>query len=220
MDEVKQSIEASARSEAKGIHESAQQESKRILDEAAQKAREIEQSYDKETREELERTRQEQLSAIERAARVSKLEAVDAAIRRGSESIRQELASRLRKSDGYARLFKEALKRAQEVAPLKDLVVQVSKQDEHFVAGRGAQIERANISGCVIYSKDRSVKIDATLDRLIDSSLEDAMTVILSEIMKKGNAAPRKSSRGGAPRARARAARKKATRRVTKRRSR
>jgi vacuolar-type H+-ATPase subunit E/Vma4 len=184
LDEIKRGIEASARSEAKSMRDSAMSESRKILDEASERAKGIEGACEKEAASEIARMRREQAAEMERAARVSMLEAIDTSIRREYRGMQGKLASRLRKSEHYGRLFKEALKRAQDVAPASELVVQVNKKDERFVKNTGAQIEHANISGLVIYTKDRSVKIDATLNRLIDSSVEDAMTIIMSEIKK------------------------------------
>jgi vacuolar-type H+-ATPase subunit E/Vma4 len=198
LDEIKRGIEASARSEAESIRDSAVSESKKILDDASASAKGIEDACEKEAASEIARLRREQAAELERAARVSMLEAIDTSIRREYKGMQGKLADSLRKSEHYGRLFKEALKKAQDVAPASDLVVQVNKKDEHFVKGTGAQIEHANISGLVIYTKDRSVKIDATLGRLIDSSVEDAMTIIMSEI-RKGRA-PVKEKAGEARR--------------------
>ncbi len=185
LDEIKQGIEADARSEAASIHDSAALVIKGILDEAAQKANAIESDYEKETAKEIARLRQDQAAEIGRTTQVSMLKAMDESIRRESKTVQGELADRLRKSEHYGRLFKEAMKKAQDMAPENELVVQVNKNDEHFVKSTGAQIEHANISGLVIYSKDKRMKIDATLDTLVDSSLEDVMTATMSEIAKK-----------------------------------
>ena len=188
LDEIKRNIEANARSEAESIRSSAMSESRKILDDAAESAKKLEKEYESETAKETERMRQMKVAEAEREARIRMLEATDAAVRRESKDIRSELSERLRKSDRYGMLFKEAMKKAQEVAPASELVVQMNKNDEHFIKGSGmqVQIEYANILGLIIRSKDGSMKINATLDRLVDSSMEDVMKVIMSEI-KKGH---------------------------------
>ncbi len=185
LDEIKQGIEADARSEAASIRDSAEPVIKSILDEAFQKAKAIESDYEKETAKEVARLRLDQAAEIGRTTQVSMLKAMDESIRRESKTIQGELANRLKKSEHYSRLFKDAMKKAEDMAPANELVVQVNKNDEHFVKNTGAQIERANVNGLVIYSKDKRMKIDATLDVLVGSSLEDVMTATMSEITRK-----------------------------------
>jgi len=222
LDELKHGIEAGARSEAESIRASAAQERKRILDDAVESAKGIESGSEKEAAAEIARMRQEQSAKIEREARVSVLEAIDDDIRRESKGIRAELESRLKKSERYGKLFKEALKRAQEMAPAEDLVVQVNKKDEHFLKSAGVKIEHADISGLIIRSRDMSVRIDATLDRMIDSSMDDAMTIIMSEISRASKAAGgRGAQRSAAPKRKAAApAKRKKEKRASRKKAR
>jgi vacuolar-type H+-ATPase subunit E/Vma4 len=208
LDELKKSIDAGAKGEAESIKNAATAEVKKILDDASETAKGIAKSYESETAGEIVKMRQEMSAEIERAVQVVMLEATDELIKRESRSIRSELENRLKRSAHYGVLFKKALARAQEFAPLKDLIVQVSKNDEHFVKGSGVQIEHADINGLTLRSRDGSMRVDATLDKLIDSYTEDVTKSVMAEI-RRGRQ-PRSESAAGKPHTRAKAAVKRA----------
>ncbi len=193
LDGIKLSIEAGAKSEAESIHSSAMSETKKILDEAYQKARDVERDFEKETADEIAHMRQEQNSEIVRATQLCRLEAADAYVMRESKDIVNGLASRIIKSDLYAKLFKDALKRALEIAPVNELLVKVNKRDERFVRNSGAHVEFANIDGLMISTRDGSIKIDATVDKLVDASIEYVRKAVISEV-REGKRTPNAES--------------------------
>ena len=167
--DIKHNIEEQARKEAGGIRETASKEAAAIIGEAKERAKGILQSLDGQVEAELKRLHDESEASGELAAKNVTLIAREDVLSSEASKIKRLLANDIRKSSGYDRIFKNAIKQAKEIAPADELVITVDKSDRARLGNTQSKVETRSMSGgLVIGSKNGDIEIDATIDRLIE----------------------------------------------------
>ena len=195
--EIRKEIEDETKKQVKGIHDDAQKECDSILDEAKERAKEIAKSHDDETSAELNRLTLENSASAELAANEIELTAREAALENEISDTRSELIKAIKgNSTLYKRLFSNAIKEASAIAQMRKLTILVNKEDAKLLDDTDARVEYRNINGLVIESLDKDIRIDATLENIVDSKKEQIKSVLLESMFKiKANDHPKAVSR-------------------------
>lgn len=197
--EIKRDIEKEAEKEAARIRGEANAEKDKILKEASERANRIKEENDKETKIELEKQEQEYSANVDLSLKKVYLDAREDALNSELKGIKEELAEGIRENPAvYKSIFSNAIKEASTMAPLRDLTAITSKEDAKFIDKDGPRIEYQDIDGgLIVISKDKNVRIDATLQRLIESRNDEIKSAILdaifpeSKISRKKETAPK-----------------------------
>ncbi len=201
--DIKHNIEEQAKKEAGGIREAASKEADAIISDAKERAKGILQGFDSEIEAELKRLRDESEASGELAAKNVTLTAREEVLSGEAAKIKRLLIGSIRKSQGYGKIFKDALKQAREMAPASDLVITVDKDDRSRIGNTESKVETRSIGGgLVISSKNGDISIDATVDRLIDSKSDEIRNALLEELFggAKRQSAPKKAEAAKRPR--------------------
>ncbi|MDE1832914.1 MAG: V-type ATP synthase subunit E [Candidatus Micrarchaeota archaeon] len=199
LEEIKHEIEQDARKEARRIAEESRKECDQIASEARARARAITDQSEASIKAELDLLNREYDSSTELGRKSAILSAMEEALEAEMRSIRKELVRRARSSPAYPTMFKDAMRAARQMSSEGNYVIQVAKKDVPLLGKTDGKIETREMDGgLMIYSPDRSMSIDATLDKLIDSSEERIRGVINSRLFaqvkraKKAATKPRK----------------------------
>ncbi|MDE1810949.1 MAG: hypothetical protein KGH66_02830 [Candidatus Micrarchaeota archaeon] len=179
LEEIKHEIEENARKEARRIREESRKECELVVSEARARAAAIVAEHERSLKAEIDLLNREYESSMEIGRKSAILAAMEEALEAEMRSIKRELVRKARASPGYPKIFKSALKSAKEMSTDGNYVIATSKKDIPLIGKTTAKVEAREMSGgLMIYSQDRSVSIDATLDKLIDASEEQIRKVI------------------------------------------
>ena len=197
LDEIKRNIEEQAKREAGGLRQAAEKEKDSLLSEAAARIKEMNLKASMELEEELKAMGDDSDSNIELAVKDMTLSAKEEALAAEIPKVRQLLAKFVRKSKSYGKLFKAALKQAAGILPEGELVIAVNRSDKSQVAGLKEKVEFESIGGgLIIRPKSGDIRIDATLDRVMDSRMEEMKNMIMDGLFGS-----RKAGAAAAPKA-------------------
>jgi len=181
--DIKHDIEEQAKKEAGVIRSSASSEAEAIIDDARARAKGVLQSAERQIEEELKRLRDESEASTELAAKNITLTAREEALADEASRIRRLLAKDVRANSSYGKIFRNAAKQAQEIAPQSELVITVDKADRAKLGNTASTIETKDVGGgLIIRSKNGDMEIDATLERLIASKSDEIRGTLLSEM--------------------------------------
>lgn len=194
--EIRQHIEDGAKKEAKSIHETASEERDAIVEEAQTSAKEIKEQSEMEAHGEIKRLESETEASIDIATRQILLGAREVAVDGETEKIKSLLIKDIRNSRSYARIFKEAMKSASELAPIEDLVIFVNKNDKDMIGSTKATIKIQDMrGGLIIYNSDSSAKIDASIERLIDTKSDMIKNELIAHMFHASKKVEKKARR-------------------------
>lgn len=184
LNEIKKEIEQESKKQTKSIHDEAQKEKERILDDAEQRAKQITKTNEDETKQELDRLALENSASAELAAREIELVARESALDSEIGSTINELMKAIKNSKGlYKKIFSDAIKTASEVAPMREFRIIVNKHDSDLVGKTDAHMEYQNLTGgLIIESLDKSIRVDATLESIVDSKRNEIKSAILERM--------------------------------------
>ncbi|HVC58378.1 MAG TPA: V-type ATP synthase subunit E [Candidatus Acidoferrales bacterium] len=183
LEDIKRDIEENARKEARRIHEESRKECELVLSDAKAKVSAIIDESQRSMKAELELLNREYASSIELGRKSAVLSAMEEALEAEMRSMRRELAKKARASPAYEKLFKDAMKAGRQMAGGDDFIVATSKKDVPLLGKTSAKVEARDMEGgLMVYSRDRSMSIDATLDKLIESKQEEIRNEINSRL--------------------------------------
>ncbi|MDE1868854.1 MAG: hypothetical protein KGH60_02715 [Candidatus Micrarchaeota archaeon] len=183
LNEIKRNIEDSAKKEAKSVRDSAEKERDSILEAAMEQVKEIRKAANDAISGELERLEREYKASAEFEERNIMLAARQAALEAELNSVRNALVKRIKSHPSYPKLFKNAIKSAIALYPDKEFTIVTAKSDTKLVDQKGVRVESGNVNGgLVIYSNDKSVRIDATVDKLVDSKMDEIRSMMLEHM--------------------------------------
>lgn len=183
LNEIKRNIEDSAKKEAKSIRESAEKERDAVLEAAMEQVRAIRKAANDAISDELLRLQKEYGASADLESKNIMLAARQVALDAELNSVRNALIKRIRAHPGYAKIFKNAVKGAVSLYPDKNFTVVTAKADTKLVDQKGVRVEAGDVkAGLVIYSNDKAVKIDATVDKLVDSRMDEIRSIMLEHM--------------------------------------
>jgi len=179
LEDIKRDIEENARKEARRVHEESRKECEMVLSDAKARVSAILDESQRGMKAELELLNREYDSSIELGRKSAILSAMEEALETEMRSMRKELAKKARASPAYEKLFKGAMKAGRQMAGGDEFIVATSKKDVPLLGKTSAKVEAREMEGgLMIYSRDRSMSIDATLGKLIDSKQEEIRNAI------------------------------------------
>lgn len=183
LNEIKRNIEDSAKKEARSIQASTERERDSILEAAMEHVRTIRKAANDAISSELERLEKEYRAGAEFEEKNIMLAARQAALEAELNSVRNALLKRIKSHTSYQKLFRSAVKSAVALYPDKDFTVVTAKSDTKLVDQKGVRVESGGVNGgLIIYSDDKSVRIDATIGKLIDSRIDEIKSVMLEHM--------------------------------------
>ncbi|MGI0100902.1 MAG: V-type ATP synthase subunit E [Candidatus Micrarchaeaceae archaeon] len=179
--EIRAEIERDAKQQADSIIAEGRKEAELIIREATAKASEISKRQEEDTRQELAMLLLERSASAELAAREIELAARELALESEAGSIRKELALSIKADKAsYKRIFSNAIKAATDVAPEHELTISASRSDAELLKDIGARIEYKDMpGGLVIQSVNRDLKIDATVEGIIERNMDYIRAALL-----------------------------------------
>lgn len=184
--EIKRRIEEESKAQIKAIHDGAQKEKDNIINEAKEKAKDIVKGGEDETSRVLNWLKLEQSASSELSVREIELTAREEAMMHEIARTRAELMKRIKGNKAlYRKLFSDAIKSASEIAPIREFSIITNRNDKELVGKTDARIEYQSLGGgLIIQSLDKSVRIDATLENMIDSNEESIKSMLLNAMFK------------------------------------
>lgn len=184
--EIKRNIEAESKKGAKELKDSYSAQREKITADSDAKISEIRERLAREIKEETKRLEEENSASIEIATKNIMLAAREEALSDELERVKSDLIKSIRQSKGYERIFRNALKSAEGLHLREQLIATVSKSDEKMLAKSGIRAEPGKVKGGVlIHTPDNRVTIDATLERMMDSRIEEIRSALLEELFGK-----------------------------------
>jgi vacuolar-type H+-ATPase subunit E/Vma4 len=174
-------IEEQTRQRLKAASAESQKESTGILQAAKAEAESIKASSDKELQEESNRLKMEHSASTGLLQREVELTAREEALDREMSELRKDLIKEIKSDPSlYKKIFTNAIRYASEIAPVRDFTIIVNKKDAELVKKTDAQIEYNDISGgLIIMIKSKGVRIDATLENIVESKAEEIKSMLL-----------------------------------------
>ncbi len=196
--EIKKDIMHEADKEARSIHDSALREREHIVKEANDHARDIRANYEKDIADELKRLEDEHNANLDLQLKRIFLDAREEALKKEINGVAKEVAKAISANRQlYRSLFTNAIKEALTFAHARDLTLIVNRRDADLVRGIGAHVEYENIKGLMIMSQGKEIKIDATLDTVIESRTAEIKSAILESMFPEVTKQPVKPKKEG-----------------------
>lgn len=195
LNKIKEKIEADAKADAARIRASSKKESDRIIAEAERKARAIREKADEDIELELKRIREEYQTSVALAIKDMELAAREHALSSSIDDVKAGVASKAKASKHYSALFDQAMRHARKVMPSGDLTIVTNKADSNRISASGTKHEVRDMSGgVVISSHDGTLKVNASLDKLVELNaplIRDSMLRHMRSILTKNHATPK-----------------------------
>jgi vacuolar-type H+-ATPase subunit E/Vma4 len=184
--EIRKRIDDESKKQVKGILDEAEAEKEKILSGAKDKAKNIAKSSQEETDRLISGLKLEQSASTELSAREIELVAREDAMKHEINRIKADIIKKIRGNNAlYKKLFSNAIKSASQIAPIREFSIITNKSDVELIGKTDARIEYQNIDGgLILQSLDKSVRIDATLDSIVDAQEEEIKSMLLSAMFK------------------------------------
>ncbi len=188
LDAIKKSIISDAQAKASAIDSEASSESKRIVKEAEEKAKGILSRADSEAKTEADRLVKEARAGAETEANSMILEARGAAIERALKSVSSSVEKTI--SHEYSKkLFESGLAQFREVSNSTPKVM-TSKKNANLLKGTKFGVEYSEIDGFIFSTDDGRIRLNASVDSVVEKSLDGARKLISKELFG-GHTAPK-----------------------------
>ena len=208
LEELRKDIEKDSRADASKIEKNTEKEVEAVLKDAREKAEHIAGSAkaDIEAQEEREKKELEADLDIEGSAML--LSAREEVIEKGMKDVRKAIATEL-KGSHMKEMLKSAVELFARAVPKEEITVVVAKGEGEMAKGLGLKVQHADVDGFELYSEDRSVMLDGSIGRLLDSYEDTIKSALYGSIFHERRAVVR---RAGSTGARAKARKPKARR--------
>ena len=188
LEALQKEIEKKGRDEAKSVENMAHKEASLIFDEAKKHAKSIDAQVKEAIKQEVSRLQNEYAANSDLARNTILVSARDAVVDEVFEKVRKDVAQDLR--ERQRKIFENAAKMAKQIGPIEKMRYVINKKDSDFVKGWKGNVEfRDMVGGVIIYSEDSKVKIDASIDTMIENNA-DMIKTIINDVVHH----PRKSS--------------------------
>ncbi len=180
LDAIKKSILGDAQAKAAAIDAQASDESRRIIKEAEDRAKSILSSAESDANAEANRLVSEAQAGAETEANSLMLEAKGAAIERALKSVSEQVKRTL--SREYSKkLFESGLAQFKEVSNSTPKVI-TSRKNAQMLKGTKYTQEYVEIDGFIFSTDDGKIKLNASVDSVVEKSLDGARKLISMEL--------------------------------------
>lgn len=176
LDMLQREIEAQARSEAGKIASEAESECDAIIGKAQKDAKSLKDSILENAKAESEQRRKDALISLDIESGSILANAKEERIDHELKGFMRILEERMLKREPG--LVKAALERFVEVVPPERCVARTNKRNSKIVKPFGMELDYADVNGIVIESKDRKIRVDATINGTIESNAETIRRVL------------------------------------------
>lgn len=182
--EIRKRIEEESKKQIKALQEQTLKEKEEILAAAKERAKQILKSSDEEISSEIDRLTLEQSASTEILAREIELQARESALQAEIGASKEELLKALMEDKRlYKGIFTSAVKEAAALGPIREFTIITNKKDAELLGKNGATVQYQNLrGGLIIQSHDKNIRIDATIDNMVDSRTEDIRSTLLENM--------------------------------------
>ncbi|MDE1871154.1 MAG: hypothetical protein KGI06_02850 [Candidatus Micrarchaeota archaeon] len=176
LDKLQKEIEEQAKSEAGRIADEGDAECAHIIEKAESDAKSLSDGIMDNARGESEQRRKDTSISLDIEIGSILTGAREERISRELKRFLPVLEARMRKSEGN--LIKSALKRFSDVVPPELCTAKVDRRNEEIVKPYGMDVDHESIDGIIIESKDKRIRVDATISGTIGSNAETIRRVL------------------------------------------
>ncbi len=181
LEALQKEIEKKGKDEARNLESLARNEASLVIDEAKKHAKRIDSETREAIKQEVKRLQNEYAANSELARNTIVVGARDAVVDEVFERMRKNLADDLREKQ--KKIFDNAAKIAKDLGPIEKMRYVINKKDAELVKSWKGKVEFGNlIGGVVIYSEDAKVKIDASIDTMLDNNAQNIKSIISDSI--------------------------------------
>jgi len=184
LENVRDSLIQEAKKEEKRIMSTAEKEASAIIDKAKDQAKQIKAEEKKKALETVSGERNEKISTAKLKANKIVSEAKNKLVDDSVEAIWEDFKDSPKKK-GYAGFLKKQIKEAEK--ELGNTIVTVNSSDLKATKKYSKNIQKqgVNISGgAIVFTKDRSVSIDGSLESIFENNKEEIRGTIFKELFK------------------------------------
>ncbi len=222
LDAIKKSILADAEKRAEALNSEANAEASRILAEARESADASLRQAKEEAAKEAKRIRDENAAGLESERNAMIMGAKSHVIEHALKDVRSEAVRNLEKQN-LEEILKKGIKHFSALTGNGGIIVKTSKKNAQFVDTKKYEVEFGDIEGFMLYTPDRKVALNATVDSIVDREMDTIRRIVADEIFTgKEERAIRKmaSPKGRKAKKQVKAKAKKAKKTSTKKRGR
>ncbi len=181
LEALQKEIEKKGKDEARNLESLARNEASLVIDEAKKHAKKVDSETREAIKQEVKRLQNEYAANSELARNTILVGAKDAVVDEIFARIRKSLADDLR--ERQKKIFDNAAKIAKDLGPIEKMRYVINKKDAELVKSWKGKVEFGNlIGGVVIYSEDAKVKIDASIDTMLDNNAQNIKSIISDSI--------------------------------------
>ncbi len=180
LEAIRKSILGEAESKAKAEQSEAESEAAKIVREAQERAKSILKQAEDDARREEERMRLEATAGLETERNAMIIEAKGKVVEQALGQVRGDVERKVRQ-EGMEKILKSGLKQFGSVYPGNDFVVRTSKGNASLVKGK-QKVEIASVDGFVLTTPDRKIALNATVDSIVNDSMDDIRKMVADEI--------------------------------------
>ncbi|MDE1825252.1 MAG: hypothetical protein KGH77_03250 [Candidatus Micrarchaeota archaeon] len=179
--EIKERILKEAQLSADSTSEEGKNESSRILSEARERSKRIRDEAAKELALKIELMRREHGAGVEIERNNAMLLAREQVIDANLGSVRRAISTSIIRK-GYDKVLRKALAAAKEISNGNDLFIVANKSLKPALEKMGYSVQLSSIEGVVIQSRNGSIKMDASVDTLLNNNMEMIKSAIAREV--------------------------------------
>lgn len=198
LEALQKEIEKKGKDEARNLENLARNEASQIMAEAKKHVKQANSETNEAIRQEIKRLQKEYAANSELARNTLLVGARDALVDEIFARIKNSLAEDIREKQ--KKIFDNAAKIAKDLGPIDKMKYIINKKDAEFVKSWKGKVEFGDlIGGVIIYSEDAKVKIDASIDTMLDNNTENIKNIISDFIYRAKKSGS--SAKGSAPEA-------------------
>ncbi len=190
LEALQKEIEKKGKEDARKLEDEARARAEQIISDAKKRIKDIEAYEQSSLKDEIRRLENEYLASSELSRNTLLLEAREQVVNEVYARLRRELVKDLR--ERQKQIFDKAKKMAKDMEGMQHVRFVINKKDAALLKGVIGKIDYQDLSGgLIVVSEDGSIKIDASIDSLLDNSADAIKSVITSALF--GARVPRKS---------------------------
>lgn len=181
LEALQKEIEKKGGEQAKKLEEEARKEAELILADANKQVEEMGEREKQNLKDEIKRLENEYLANSELAKNTLLLGAREQLVNEIYARVRRELVKDLR--DKQKQIFDKARKMAKGMEGMEHVHFVINRKDAALLKGVVGRIDYENLSGgLIVESEDGSIRINASIDSLLDNSADAIKSAITSTL--------------------------------------
>ncbi|MGI0141515.1 MAG: V-type ATP synthase subunit E [Candidatus Micrarchaeales archaeon] len=169
--EIKDQIAKDAQKKAHLIDDEASAESAKLIASAKEGVKNIEEQSKRELAWRYEAMARESKAGIEIERHNSLLVAKEIVVDSHLNSVKKAIVSQIMKGN-YEKFLKKAMANAQQLIGTKDMIIKADKESLKILKKLGYHAEASGEKGIKMQSKDGAIRVDGSIDSMIESHIE------------------------------------------------